>query len=288
MVYFGGKGLVTDEVWRRFGDVNGYVEPFVGSGAVLLSRPQPFHGTETVGDLDGHLVNVWRALKHAPEEVAKHVMDPPNSIDMGARRAALTLDIVQDLLADPEWHHPKMAAYWLYNQACWLSGVKSSETRYPTPRLWRNGMGVARYRDDSELMADLLRIHDRLRYVRMVYGDWKRTVTFSALQSHGLSAVFLDPPYGVEDRHELYSQDSRSVSHEVFEWANANQYDPLLRIAVCGYDGEHDFPDSWQVFKWTSHGFIGKAGSQGRINRERERIWFSPTCLIPVHGQTLF
>ena len=285
MVYFGGKGLVTDVIWQRLGDVHNYVEPFLGSGAVLLSRPQPFHGTETVGDLDGQLVNVWRALKHNPKEVARNLMDPPSGIDMAARRTALQLDILQDLLADPEWHHPKMAAYWLYNQACWLNGVENSKTPYPTPRLWRNGMGVARYRDDGELMADLLSIRDRLRYVRIAYGDWKRTVTLSSLQSHGLSAVYLDPPYGVDNRYELYAQDSRTVSREAFQWAIENQHDPLLRVAVSGYSGEHDFPDSWQVFKWTSHGFIGKHGSQGRINRERERIWFSPVCLLPATPQ---
>jgi len=281
---FGGKGLVTDEVWRRFGEVNNVVEPFVGSGAVLLSRPEPFHGTETIGDLDGFLVNVWRALKHAPEEVAPYVMDPPNSFDMAARRAALTLEpdhLPKMLMADPEAFDARLAGFWLYNQACWLNGVASSSTRSPTPRLWRNGMGVVRYRDDGLLLADLLRIRDRLRYVRMVHGDWKRTVTLSALQSHGLSAVFFDPPYGVEDRYELYSHDSRSVSHEVFDWAIENQHDPNLRLAVCGYSGEHNFPDCWEVFKWTSHGFISNAGGQGRINRDRERIWFSPSCLKP-------
>lgn len=34
--YFGGKRVVAPEVWRRFGDTPNYVEPFFGSGAVLL------------------------------------------------------------------------------------------------------------------------------------------------------------------------------------------------------------------------------------------------------------
>ncbi len=37
--YFGGKASVAGEVWRRFGDVDNYVEPFCGSCAVLLARP---------------------------------------------------------------------------------------------------------------------------------------------------------------------------------------------------------------------------------------------------------
>lgn len=38
--YFGGKSRIASEVWARFGDVTSYIEPFFGSGAVLLSRPE--------------------------------------------------------------------------------------------------------------------------------------------------------------------------------------------------------------------------------------------------------
>jgi hypothetical protein len=60
--WFGGKSRVSDEVWERFGNVANYVEPFFGSGAVLLGRPHP-PGIETVNDLDCMVANFWRALK---------------------------------------------------------------------------------------------------------------------------------------------------------------------------------------------------------------------------------
>lgn len=60
--WFGGKRRVASEVWTRFGAVDNYVEPFFGSGAVLLGRPTPFDGTETVNDLDGYVANFWRAV----------------------------------------------------------------------------------------------------------------------------------------------------------------------------------------------------------------------------------
>ena len=37
--WFGGKSLCAPQVWERFGNVPNYVEPFFGSGAVLLGRP---------------------------------------------------------------------------------------------------------------------------------------------------------------------------------------------------------------------------------------------------------
>lgn len=49
--YFGGKRQVAAEVWARFGEVTNYVEPFAGSLAVLLARPEPIrsYGSRCVG-----------------------------------------------------------------------------------------------------------------------------------------------------------------------------------------------------------------------------------------------
>lgn len=261
-------------IWERFGTVRNLVEPFAGSLAVLLARAEPIEGVETIGDLDGHIVNVWRSLKHGPRQVAFHLMDPPNSIDMAARRAALQLDLSQNLHSDPEWCHPTMAGYWIYCQSCFMMSDLTDKGQC-TPRLWRNGMGVVKYRDDDELMEYLQALSTRLRYVRICFGDWKRTVSSASIEGHGTTAVFLDPPYGVEKRHDCYAKDDRSVSTEVREWALAHED---LRVCLAGYDGEHEMPSTWEEFKWTSHGFVGKHGSQGRENREKERLWFSPAC----------
>lgn len=37
--YFGGKARIADRVWQALGKVDHYLEPFFGSGAVLLRRP---------------------------------------------------------------------------------------------------------------------------------------------------------------------------------------------------------------------------------------------------------
>ena len=60
--WFGGKSRVAPYVWRAFGDVPNYVEPFFGSGAVLLGRPSA-PGTETVNDKDGFVANFFRSAR---------------------------------------------------------------------------------------------------------------------------------------------------------------------------------------------------------------------------------
>ena len=71
--WFGGKSKVSELVWQRFGDVSNYVEPFFGSGAVLLARPHD-PKIETVNDLDGFVANFWRSMSLAPEAVAEHAI----------------------------------------------------------------------------------------------------------------------------------------------------------------------------------------------------------------------
>lgn len=81
---FGGKSRVAPAVWERFGCVRNYVEPFAGSLATLLARPHD-PGVETVNDIDCYIVNFWRALQHAPEEVAHWADSPVNEADLHAR-----------------------------------------------------------------------------------------------------------------------------------------------------------------------------------------------------------
>jgi len=61
--------------------------------------------------------------------------------------------------------------------------------------------------------------------------------------------------------------------------------DPELRIALCGYAGEHEMPATWTEHAWkAARGYSG----EGNNNRERERIWFSPHCLPIEQQRTLF
>jgi hypothetical protein len=92
--------------------------------------------------------------------------------------------------------------------------------------------------------------------------------------------MFLDPPYGVEDRADCYdSHEDYEVSAKVREWALQWQDDPRMRIALCGYEGEHDMPASWECMHWKARGGFGSQSKKGNDNCKRERIWFSPHCL---------
>ena len=95
-----------------------------------------------------------------------------------------------------------------------------------------------------------------------------------------VDAVITDPPYGVEDREDCYGeQEDRDVSKAVRDWAMQWQNDPRMRIALCGYEGEHVMPGTWECVHWKAQGGFAHQSEAGNDNRHRERIWFSPHCV---------
>jgi len=125
--WFGGKAHAAPAVWAALGDCNHYVEPFAGSLAVLLRRPHPCNRTyysETVNDADGLLVNAWRSMQMSPIAMAEAASWPVSEADMHARHLALlkwrSERNLELLMADPEWHDPKMAGWWAWGQSCWI------------------------------------------------------------------------------------------------------------------------------------------------------------------------
>jgi len=89
--------------------------------------------------------------------------------------------------------------------------------------------------------------------------------------------VFLDPPYDSNEHSVTYSADS-NVSGDVRKWAIENGDNRELRIALCGYEGEHDMPQTWECIAWKAQGGYGST-AEAATNSGRERIWFSPHCL---------
>jgi hypothetical protein len=144
--YFGGKRLAAPLVWDAIGDVDSYIEPFVGSAAVLLARPVGHRRrVETINDLDGLVTNVWRALAAAPDEVATHVDWPPNELDLHARHRVLLAareGLTERLRADPEHFDAKLAAWWVWGASLWIGqgwGVKAANQ---LPAFGTEGKGV--------------------------------------------------------------------------------------------------------------------------------------------------
>jgi phage terminase large subunit len=289
--YFGGKSRAASLVWERFGDVPNYVEPFFGSGAVLLGRPHEPR-TETVNDLDCHLANFWRALQADPEGVAHYCDWPVSEADLHPRHVWLVKrkpELAEAVMGNPDYYDVKAAGWWVWGLCSWIGsswcagdglwwieegklvnlkkGDSGQGIHRKRPHLGNAGRGIPRnlphLGDAGQGIQDYLcSLRDRLRRVRVCCGDWSRVLGPSVTCKHGVTGVFLDPPYAdTADRDpRLYTEDSLSVAHAVREWALANGDNPKLRIALCGYEGEHDIPETWACVPWKAAGGYGSQG----------------------------
>jgi len=335
---FGGKSRAADIVWRAFGpNLPNYVEPFAGSLAVLLGRPDEPR-IETCNDKDAYLANFWRSVSHDPEAVAAHADWPVNEADLHARHLWLVrqADFRERMLTDPEYFDPKVAGWWVWGISQWIGagwcalpkpgcqverkrpqfgsrGGRGVQERRPPRKApligGTKGAGVHKRSLSRQLpcisgdsgatgrgihasgsrawtvYSWMHALQERLRRVRVCCGDWRRILGPSPTTCIGVTGVFLDPPYSDKAGRsvDLYAQDDLEVAHAVREWAIANGADPKLRIALCGYEGEHEMPSDWTCVAWQAAGGYGSAE-----NARRERIWFSPHCLDPRRQLSLF
>lgn len=124
--YFGGKARVAAQIWERLGDVDNYIEPFFGSGAILLLRPADHQPRiETVNDIDCLVANFWRATQHDPEAVVEHVDWPVNEVDLHARHRWLVYSddaaaFRERMRTDPDYYDPKIAGRWCWGLCLWI------------------------------------------------------------------------------------------------------------------------------------------------------------------------
>jgi len=321
--YFGGKSLIASVVWDYLGDVKQYIEPFFGSGAVLLKRPPSNHVPlrEIVNDKDGFIANVWRAIKFDPAAVAEWCDWPVNHADLVARRKALLQNetrLLEHLCDDPEWFDAKMAGYWVWAASCWIGpglicpgaipelivnkgihskipylttdqGIHSQISQLTHERGIHSGRPHLAHNtgltSSNNVLSWLQALAVRLRNVKVVCGDWTRVCGGNWQNTFTPVGMFFDPPYATSlRRKDIYLHDSLEIGKAVEQWVQTRGRNPDYRIIVCGYEGEYE---GLIREGWSVHKWKANGGYGNRAkndNRYRERLFISPHCLQKKSG----
>jgi DNA adenine methylase len=284
--YFGSKRLIASTVWEAFGDVDSYLEPFAGSSAVLLARPANHRKhVETINDIDGYLVNFWRAVSSDPEGVLRYVDFPVSQVDLHARHDYLLASkekIQIKLRNDPEYYNLKMAGWWVWGICAWIGHGWCEKPSDQIPSIGTYGRGVHSktlsqpFDGISSIGLKNLfsSLQERTRQVRILCGSWDRMLGKASLRPTGVPktvGIFFDPPYA-EGNMSYACGDTTGIGEKVREWCIAHQSDPDLRMVLCGYQGEHELPKWRKIYYNTNKGYGGK-------NNHREILWLSPSCL---------
>ena len=317
--YFGGKANACELVWSLLGLPDNYVEPFAGSAAMILGRPDG-DGVETINDFDGFVANFWRAISKDPNAVAFHADWPVNECDLLARHSWLVrqTETLREALHDPEYFDAKIAGWWCWGACNWIGsgwcsgsgpwvwdGEKIVDRRKlphlgdagkginrKLPHLGNAGQGINRQLPHlsvgrGEYIAEWFNLlHARLRDVRVACGDWQRVCKASVTTRHGLTGIFLDPPYDKGAMDYGAGGMGLGISAQVREWCAANGDNKQLRIVICGHAGEHDdlLKIGWKLHKWTARKGYALT-DEAKENSDSETVWASPHCLHAKNSQ---
>jgi DNA adenine methylase len=288
--YFGGKRTVAPIVWRLFG---------------APAKPP----LATVNDANGFVVNAWRAMKADPEAVSEWAFAPVMEANLHAMHVYCLqreASLLERLCADVDYYDARLAGYWMKGLSEWIGGgwcanngpwwvepddegvmvfrkgAPGEGVNRQLPHLRNVGRGVNRTSGDADWFTA---IQAKLRAVRICNGDFERILGPSVTTCHGITGVFLDPPYGGDSERDMRcygKHDDGDVSSRVRGWCLVNGDNPMLRIVLAGYEGEHNVltDHGWGVIEWQAHGGYGNNGTgRGLANKHRERLWYSPHCV---------
>lgn len=285
--YFGAKRKIAPIIWQALGKIDNYIEPFCGSLSILLRNPN-IPKIETVNDIDAMLTNFWRAVAKDPESVAEFADQPVNELDLHARHKWLlnvcTDSFKNEMGTNIDFYDVRAAGYWIWGHCASIgNNWMQSKGLKALPMLSSLGGGI--HGNTYNIKDDFKILQQRLRKVRVTCGDWLRIVTPSvtynskSLSDKDITGIVLDPPYDLDLRDKVYREDD-NIYEKVVDWAIKNGDNPKMRIVLCGYEGDHGLPNSWQTYCWKTDGGLSSLGNgRGKENAKKEVIYFSPFCL---------
>ena len=180
--WFGGKKHLARAIIGRIEAIphQCYAEPFVGMGGVFLRRrlkPK----AEVINDRNGEIVNLFRACREHPDELARQFRWVLSSRHEFRRLVAVEPDTLTDI---------QRAARFAYLQRLSFGGNPAHEA---TP----GQMGSSAPHHPSRLRADRMQrliaaAHERLQGVQVECLEW---AAFIRRYDRPWTLFYIDPPY---------------------------------------------------------------------------------------------
>ena len=144
--------------------------------------------------------------------------------------------------------------------------------------------------DGSRLWDWFHALAQRLARVIVLNRDWSSAVTPTMLQQTAsaqkpIVGIFLDPPYLIEERTDLYEGDESQGSGpalESFQWAV--EHGEIYRIAYACHKGDFPLPPGWTEAEPKLFRSIRRHDRKER----QDTVIFSPACLArPAQPQQM-
>lgn len=217
--YPGSKWSLSEWIIRFFPEHHSYLEPFFGSGAVLLNKPRSH--IETVNDLDQNVVNLFKWIRDDPEKLAHAIYWTPY-----ARQVYNTAfeSVPEDSLGRAVNFYVRLNQGHGFRttgeKVGWKSDIQGRERAYAA-------------QDWCNLPDKIMQAAERLRGVQI---ENKPAVELIESFNYENVLIYCDPPYMLETRHgKQYQCEMDAEDHEKLLEALLQHKGPVL---ISGYDTE--------------------------------------------------
>lgn len=193
--YPGAKWRLADWIIEHMPPHDVYLEPFFGSGAVFFNK-QPSQ-LETINDLNGDVVNLFRILRDRPDELVRLIELTPWSRE--------------EYLASYEPADDQLEQARRFMVRCW----QARATRIGSVTGWRHDirgrLGASCPKTWSRLPDDMQKVAQRLKGAQI-----EQQPALELIQRYAYSNVLIyaDPPYPLGTRQaNIYADEMTDDDH---------------------------------------------------------------------------
>lgn len=260
MKYPGSKWSIANWIISFFPSHHSYLEPFLGSGAVLFNKPRS--NIETVNDLDGNVINLFEWIRRDPEKLAREIYLTPY-----ARQVYNTA-----FETEPKDGFERAVNFYIRlnmghgfrtngEKVGWKNDVQGRERSYAS-------------QDWCNLPEKIMQAAERLRGVQI---ENMPAVELIQRFNHSNVLVYADPPYVLSTRH------GKQYRCEMDNKAQVELLDVLMAhkgpVLISGYDNElyNNRLQGWNREETTCYSQV--------CSKKREVLWMN---FEPIKQMQLF
>lgn len=261
--YPGSKWSMTSKIISHMPEHNTYLEPCLGSGAVFFNKPRV--PLETINDLDGNIVNLFKVIRERPEELAQAVYWTPYAREE------------YNLSYQPGGENDLERAR-LFLVRCWMArGAKTSDRTGWRHVIDFDSRPLSAAHEWQKLPEKIITVTERLQGVQI---ECQPATKLMERYRKANVLIYLDPPYLLSTRSKrMYKHEMKVADHEELLHAALLHPGPVL---LSGY--AHQLYDD-ALKGWERHTFEANAEA-GRVRTEV--LWINPTAANDAGQQCLF
>lgn len=197
MKYPGSKWRIADWIISHFPEHHSYLEPFFGSGGVFFNKPRS--DIETINDLDGDVVNLFKWVRDDPERLAHEIYFTPYSREV--YESAFSEEPKNSLEKAVQFYTRLNMGYGFRtygNKVGWKVDVQGRERAYAAA-------------DWCKLPEKIMEATERLRGVQIEHCE---ALDLIRRYNSKNVLIYCDPPYVLSIRHgKQYREEMTDGDH---------------------------------------------------------------------------